>query len=467
MQEGKEDSTGFVKNVKKKVYDWWISYGKLWTTRFFEYILLFLLVAFVVRIVFARFNLYHTDADSARYMLSALVQSQAAIIAIVVTLTLVAVQLTASAYSPRVIRIFRDNPDMWILLLFYGVSISYGLLVLKMIQVGDLRQIPLFLHPLEYHIFSAYVAVVFTFFMLFPYMWNIINLLNPANIINRLKIKITKSNILNSEEDPVQPIMDIVHRSIMKYDLETTRAGLKAVTGQMVEIIDSDSQKEIITCFCDHFRQVRMLTVDKMNEEATGEVIKSLETFGRSTAEKNLGYVTQKITRSIELTGELAAKKGECFDASTWQAIESLKLVEKVVMEKGEKFETTAEAIARSLHNVAIAAAENKREWPTICAVLSLEEIGKGAIKHELVRVPRKIVFSLLRVVAITTEKGLENATKQAAESLAELTISSEEIVKTAIQTYELELEEKNRDSFQKFMKIYEQKREKLRAEKR
>ena len=51
-----------------------------------------------------------TIADnSARYLLSALVQSLAAIIAIVVTMTLVAVQLTASAYSPRVIDIFKND----------------------------------------------------------------------------------------------------------------------------------------------------------------------------------------------------------------------------------------------------------------------------------------------------------------------------------------------------------------------
>lgn len=38
-------------------------------------------------------NVLHTDVDSARYMLSALIQSEAAIVALVVTLSLVAVQL--------------------------------------------------------------------------------------------------------------------------------------------------------------------------------------------------------------------------------------------------------------------------------------------------------------------------------------------------------------------------------------
>jgi len=53
------------------------------------------------------FGAFTIADDIARYLLSALVQSLAAIIAIVVTLTLVAVQLTASAYSPRVIDIFK------------------------------------------------------------------------------------------------------------------------------------------------------------------------------------------------------------------------------------------------------------------------------------------------------------------------------------------------------------------------
>ncbi|NQE45912.1 hypothetical protein C5S31_07820 [ANME-1 cluster archaeon GoMg2] len=484
-----EELIEFVETIKNNVHDWWVSYNrKLWTTHIFVYGGLLLLVIFVGAILFAKFNLFHTDANSARYMLSALVQSQAAIVAIVITLTLIAVQLTASAYSPRVIDIFKKNPDMWILLGCYGFSIFYGFIVLKLVEgaegefvsqsaIWSLGWVSI---SFESYVSLAYWLGAFTFVALFLYMINIINLLRPENIIKRLAIEITKENVSKFiesveenekdrkkpvEKDPILPIMDIIHGAVMKYDLETVRVGLKAVTDQMIEIIDSDSREKIIKCFCNHFRRVRMLTVDKMDEEATGEVIKSLETFGRSTAKKNLGYATQKITRSIELTGVLAAKKGECFDASTWQAVESLKLVEKVVMEKGEKFKTTAEAIALSLHNVAIAAAENKREWPTIWAVLSLEEIGKGAIKHELVRVTRRIVFSLLRIVAITTEKGLENATMETANSLAGLTILSEEIVKTAIQDYESGLEEKNRDSFQKFEKLYEQKLEKLRAE--
>ena len=369
MQDKKENFTGLVKTIKNKVHDWWVSYNrKLWTTRIFVYGGLLLLVIFVGAILFAKFNLFHTDTISARYMLSALVQSQAAIVAIVITLTLIAVQLTASAYSPRVIRIFMKNPDMRILLLFYGVSIFYGLLVLKMIRTGDLRQITFLNTPLEYHIVSAYVAGAFTFFMLFPYMWNIISLLKSENIIKRLSEGITKDKILKyiklaktskgvetrTVDDPIQPIMDITHGSIMKYDLETTRVGLKAVTDRVIEIveteiIDSDSVKEISGHFCHHLQRVGRLAASREDEESTVEVIENLETFGKSTAEKMLKDATSQAAESLKLVGIVGAMNG--LEYAMEKAIQAIKSVGKTA--EGNGFEVPiSELTEHEIRNV-------------------------------------------------------------------------------------------------------------------
>src|SRR3990172_2058972 len=72
-------------------------------------------------------------------MLSALVQSEAAIVALVVTLSLVAVQLAASSYSARIVEIFKKTPDLWILIGIYGIAIFYGLGVLKLIEQANLN----------------------------------------------------------------------------------------------------------------------------------------------------------------------------------------------------------------------------------------------------------------------------------------------------------------------------------------
>ena len=402
-------------NIGNNVHDWWMSFESrhLWIARLIVYSSGLAGVVVVCFILFRYFNLFHTDANSARYMLSALVQSQAAIVAIVITLTLIAVQLTASAYSPRVIDIFKKNPDMWILLGCYGVSIFYGFIVLKLVEGAEgefVSQSAIWtLGPIsvsfEFCVSMAYWLGVFTFVALFPYMWNIISLLKSENVIKRLANKITKDKILEYIKlaktsggvekrlvaDPIQPIVDIIHGSIMKYDLETTRFGLKKVTDQVLKIISPGDEEEISWCFYNQLTRVGRLAISREDAESTIEVSKNLKNFGTSTAEKGLENATVYAARSLGEVGKAAAEKG--------------------------------------LKNA------------TVNAVWSLEKVGKAA-----------------------AGKGRGNATQQAAGSLAELTILSEEIVKTAIHDYESKLEGKDRDSSQKFIKIYEQELEKLRA---
>ena len=518
MQNRKEELTEFVETIKNKVHDWWVSYNrKLWTTRIFVYVFLLLLVIFVGAILFAKFNLFHTDANSARYMLSAMVQSQAAIVAIVITLTLIAVQLTASAYSPRVIDIFKKNPDMWILLGCYGVSIFYGFIVLKLVEGAEgefvsqsaIWSLGRFSISFESCVSLAYWLGAFTFVALFPYMLNVILLLKPENIINRLATEITRDKIINSKEDPIQPIMDIIHGSIMKYDLETTRVGLKRATEQVTKIIDPDSEKMISIRFCRPLTRVGRLAISREDEESTVEVyIENLENFAKSTAERGLEHATQLAAVSLGEVGTAAAEKE--LGGVTWRTTLSLGEVGKAAVEKG--LENATVQAAKSLGEVGKAAAEKELEDATGYAAVHLGEVGTAAAKKSLDDATRQATRLLGEVGTAAAEKeledatryavvflggvgkaaaetGLENATVQAAKSLGEvgkkaaetgleavtgqaalvlawLALLSEELIKTAIRDYESELEEKDREFFQKFMKIYEQKFEELRAEK-
>jgi len=600
MQDKKEHFTGLVRIIKNRLRDWWVSYDrKLWTARIFVYSVLLLLVVSVGAILFTHFNLFHTEANSARYMLSALVQSQAAIVAIVITLTLIAVQLTASAYSPRVIDIFKNNPDMWLLLGFYGFSIFFGFIVLKLVVGAEgeavsqsaILSLGFVSVSFEFCVSLAHWLGAFTFVALFPYMLNIIGLLKPENIIKRLAIDITKDKILNTKEDPIQPIMDIIHVSIRKYDIETTRVGLRVVTERVTEIIDSNSEKGISERFCRHLGRVGGLAASKMDEESTTEVIENLELFGKSTAIKGLEYATWQAAWSLGDVGRTAAEKGfeyatkqaawslgdvgrtavekgfenatqqvaeslgdvgkiaaeKELEDVTWEAARSLWIVGEGTAEKGFEYATskaenslegigkataekgfedvTSEAVefigdvgriaaekglkratsiaimsmeaigedtavkrledatvqaawslgyvgravankgvAKSLRSIGITAAENGLEDAIGEAVRSLASVGIAATEKGFEKVALQVAESIIAVGRTAEENELEDATRWAAKSLAELTNSSEEIVKTAIQDYKSKLKEEDGDSFKKFMKIYEQKREELRA---
>ncbi len=405
MRDEKKDLKGFVKTFKKKVHDWRVRHPR--ATRILEYFGLLLLFSLAFYLNFTHFKLFHTDAESARYMLSALVQSQAAIVAIVISLTLIAVQLTASAYSPRVIDIFKKNLDMWILLGFYGFSIFYGLFLLKLVEGAEgelvsqsaIRALGRFSISFEFCVSLAYWLGAFTFVVLIAYMWNIMGLLKPESIINQLTIEITKDKIIDTEEDklinpekdPAQPLMDMIRGSIMKYDFLTARTGLRAFINRGIKIINSKNEKVISRWFCGHLEHVGKLAVSKFDEESTLEVSVGLFFWGKKSVEKGLEDATSEAAKSLEGIGRAGAEKD---------------------------------------------------------------------FKYAIISVTSHLII----VGIIALEKRQRNATKQAARSLAELTILSEGIVKITIRNRDLELEEQDRDSFQKFIKIYEQELEKLQA---
>ena len=484
----------------------------VWTARIIVYSSGLAGVVLVCCILFRYFNLFHTDVTSARYMLSALVQSQAAIVAIVITLTLIAVQLTASAYSPRVIDIFKKNPDMWILLSCYGISIFYGFIVLKLVEGEFVSQSAIWSLgsasiSFEFCVSMAYWLGAFTFVALFPYMWYIISLLKSGNIIKRLAIEITRDKILNSKEDPIQPIVDIIHGSIMKYDLETTRVGLKAVTERVIEIVGPDDEKEFSRCFCDHLTRVGRLAISRKDIESTIVVFMNFEIFGKSTAEEGLGGATLYAVWSLGRVGEAAAEHGlgdatgmatvalgdvgkaaaeHGLESATTQVARSLGEVGTAAAEKGlagatqqvarllgevgttaagKGFENASVYAVWSLENVGKAAVGIEPENATVLVAGSLGKVGKAAAEKGLANTTVNAGWSLEKVGKAAAGKGLENATQQAAESLAELTNLSEEKVRAAIQDY-VSKDEQDQEALQKFIKIYEQKLEKRRAEK-
>jgi len=385
-----EKLTKFVGSIYEHIRD--REFRHPWVARPFWYFILLVVVLVVCHGAFNHFELYHTDTDSARYMLSAMVQAQAAIIAIVITLTLIAVQLTASAYSPRVIRIFRNNPDMWLLLGFYGLSMLYGLVVLKIVVGGAGEAVSqdavwsrgFVSISIETCVSLAYWLEAFTLVALFPYMLNIIGLLKPETIINRLSIKITEKGILKSKEDPIQPITDIIHGAVMKYDIATTRVGLKAVTGQVIKILNVNGEHGISMRFFTHLEQVSRLTVSKRDDESTGEVIKNWGDVLKEMAGEKCNSISHIDIINFESFVTPIIKEEFRYAASC--AAESFEGITKIVVAT-EKDYTTLLSSLGALGKLGILAAEKNWGGVVLGVHGSLLQIGtaltSGSICHK------------------------------------------------------------------------------------
>lgn len=362
------------------------------------YFALFIIVSMILHLIFSYLDLLHTHADSARYMLSALVQGEAAIVALVVTLSLVVVQLAAQSYSVRVTEVFRRTPDLWILIGIYGISIFFGLIVLKLVDVANPKLCSgeyICLSNLEINITFTYYLGVFSFVALVPYIWKTTELLKPSIAINILAKEINKKNILlavqekNSpvqeeremmrfgltsssyheefpriEKDPILPIIDIVRKSLMNLDSETVKEGLKAIRERIDGILSNEKftdeeEKKVSIYVFNHLIGIGRLAVSKNDEFSLVEVINCMKIIGVRGAKNSLPNITCYSIYYLKKIFDLIPFFQ--FERVIKLVVDSLEYIGRHAAKT--QLDTAIERAEKSLEKVVIALAESKSKY--------------------------------------------------------------------------------------------------------
>jgi hypothetical protein len=370
------------------------------------------------------------------YFLSALVQSQAAILAIVITLTLVAVQLASSHYSPRVIDIFKKDPAIWWFLCYYGISIFFGLCILMMMQViqDENLVIPIVLTSyslhisFEYWIYAAYWIAIIIFAALFFYMKNVLDLLNPSNIIKRLSDNITKEKISKHiksleehqedrtkpiEDDPVQPIVDIIHGSVMRYDIATTSIGINAIADRAMDVMDSYSFS---------------ISAAFKNDLYPGGITKEFKNEFKKTGHPLVGSFTLE---KIDITGK-----------KWWIHDESGRELYRIIVDENEELTglidlgteiKVSEHFCRPFKEI-IRLTAKADETPTIYAIKNLNSLGIRTAEKKLEYATKEVLHSLIGRIGIITERRFGDVTIDTINSLLSIgTVAAENKLEGAV----------------------------------
>jgi hypothetical protein len=299
------------------------------------FLFIFLAVIFVALFVIHRspYTLFGGSDDSARYLLSALAQCQAAIIAIVVTLTLVAVQLASQTYSPRVMDLFLKSYSFWGLMLFYGLSIMYDFILLDMVTAENINYF-------AYWVNVGLVLMTGTFSALFLYMKKAVELLKPDAIIDRLGDDARKDlksfveavyekeayggsennypRVLTGKDDITLPLTAITKKSIRMDDPITARSGIVKLEEICLDVICSgsdilqnvDSSKDrkekinaIIKHFTDHFIRILHVAFEHDDKDSVIEVTKTIGIIGEAVIRKEGMQATKNIAYVLNLIG--------------------------------------------------------------------------------------------------------------------------------------------------------------------
>jgi len=381
---------------------------RLWFSRIILYILLFLFSFGIFHYIILVFGPSSYDMTSARYMISALIQSEAAIMAIIVTLSLVAVELASGSYSVRMIDLLKVyNPDFWILMVIYIVSMIYSLFVLKSIPDKSTVQ-------MQIRISFAFHLGVYSLLILFPYLFRTLNMLKPSTLLNMQAMKLNAKNITTAissdddrtqEKDPIQPIIDIISSSLLKHDFETTRNGINIIGKRAKEIfmindLDITEQKIIANYIFSRLARFGKFTLNHGDEDATFIVIRNLEVLWKKLEKNDPGNSVLQASSSLEQIGIVASDMHQRDVLST--VINHLFDIGQKALDKGYDRETSK--VIDSLASIGFSCID-KRTDPWIVEDI-VHGIGKLGIK--------------------SSESGQVSSASQASDSMGGLMVSME-----------------------------------------
>ncbi len=367
-----------------------------------------ILLFFLTLLYFILYNFYspHINTVNALNILSVLAQAQAGIIAIVVSLILVAVQISAQTYSPKVMDIFKDFKDFWVLIALFGISIFVDIFVIYLAP-----------HDEPYNNFDiitnlAIIIALVAFTSLFPFIARIIDLLKSKNIIEKISNKIIREEFLKTvsekyaankdqysrmllvnDEDQIVPLIDVTKRAIRLDDVTTARDGIEKLERILCDILNYDGNKDgIIIHFCEHFTRIAELAFIQEDGDTIIEIVRSLGIFGNKTIESEpTNKSIREISRTIEYIAIRAIMKR--WGLATEASLESLAdmyitYVNKEMILKGDGLSNVKiypHLIRISIENIVKATPQNEPEFVQQYiaspiknkSIAAIEKIGK------------------------------------------------------------------------------------------
>lgn len=225
----------------------------------------FIIYVFVILIcggLISHFNISPLNDDNERTLISSIIQSQAAIVAIVITLSLVAIQIAASQYSSTIVDYIKRHPDFWILLVIYIISIMYGLVVLKTLDID--HPFTVLGVPSTNFVGLEFGIAFYSVIILIPYVTSTTNLLSANKFIEKISQKIDKKSIISKDENFFL-FFNIIESSMLKNDLEVATTGLIESNAIVIPIIQNASEEEIIQIVAVYDEKLTKIRITSQN----------------------------------------------------------------------------------------------------------------------------------------------------------------------------------------------------------
>jgi hypothetical protein len=177
------------------------------------------------------------------------VEALSAIFALVITLSLMVVQMASQQYTHRIMDIHIKSLIFRAVIAIYLGSIFYNVFMLGWLDLENSSSVPYISIYVEISILLSFLS----FIMLIPYFYITLVRLKPETVISKLLANIDEDYLKRfykegepSKEDKMLPITEIIEKSISSGDHETARLGIDM----------------IYTCYTSHFKKEYLFSRD-------------------------------------------------------------------------------------------------------------------------------------------------------------------------------------------------------------
>jgi hypothetical protein len=262
-----------------------------------------------------------------------------AIFAIVISLSLMAVQLASQQYTHRIMDIHTKSWIFRFVIVIYLGSMLYNVFMLGWLDFGNSS------------VDSKYVKTsmsltCLSLFILIPYFYITMRRLKPESVISNLLAKIddvylnsVKGYIkegelrIPSEADEMLPITDIIEKSIRSGDHETARFGIDEICRCYMSHVKKENEDYVSRYFlAKHIRGIGREAIIKKDDDSMVQVLKIFGEVGTRAIHENLNYSARMSVESIDIIGSNVLKD---YDVATEQMIKSLQDILGAVIKSG------------------------------------------------------------------------------------------------------------------------------------
>ena len=274
-----------------------------------KYIILISTIIFILGLITSS-----NDSESARSVLSVIIPSLASLLAIIISLTLIIVQLSSQNYGTRILKIFVScsNHYFWILISLFLFTIIYSIFLLNSLPKDS---------DLGYNVIWISFSILFSIWSLFlipKYIIDALNRVEPLWIIDDVSKGINENLVKELDNSPniikstLIPLVDIIKGAIINQRPDIAEYGLKKIFNSFYgliinRIINEDNEILFLSNFLPVIDEILNLAIERFEIGTVELIVEKVSKMGfqliqidddisRALLVKFFGEITTRIT---------------------------------------------------------------------------------------------------------------------------------------------------------------------------